>query len=180
MTDNEDLLTDLSRLVITASADRAPANDRRSDTRPATSTQQQGAAQAPAGRTERSEVAGEVLIARPGEGAPSFPSHAHDRRRKPQAPRTLHELIQFELLWTALAVPLTAIAKHYGCTVRSLHRWRKDAGLAPRRWLLNQGVGFARLYAVREQALGPILTPEVRALLVTASNRAFYYPWPSP
>jgi hypothetical protein len=89
-------------------------------------------------------------------------------------------MMEFELLWTSLAVPLTAIAEHYGCNLRTLHRWREEAGLAPRRRLLDQGLAFARFYALREQALGPILSPKVKALLVTARSRAFYYPWPSP
>ena len=88
-------------------------------------------------------------------------------------------LIQFEMLWTTLGVPITAIADYYGRNVRTIHRWREQVGMLSRKHQLRQGVGYARVYALRAQAVANVLPPGARALLVQASRRTVTFPWSS-
>ena len=96
----------------------------------------------------------------------------------PPTPWTQLGMIEFEMLWTALSVPLPALARHYGVHLRTLHRWREQMGLQPRRDLMRIGAGVTRAMALRAQAIAPILSPETKALLAQAASRVFLFPWP--
>lgn len=81
------------------------------------------------------------------------------------------------MLWTTVGVPISAIAAHYGCEVRTIQRWRAAIGLLPRKQMLRSGPQLARVYAVRAQAVAGVLSPGAQALLSRASRRTVIFPW---
>lgn len=169
MTNDDDLFADLAKLVIGGGL----AGDGHGGTpRPG------GAAPHAPGisQIKGSKPLGGVSRAVPGPLDSSFvpPGGGH----APPTPWTPLGMMEFEMLWTALSVPLPALARHYRVHLRTLHRWREHMGLQPRKDLLRMGAGVARAMALRARAIAPILSPGTRALLAQAESRVFLYPWP--
>lgn len=166
MSENDDIFSDMGRLVIGAGA--------QSDT----PTQPAGPTLA-AGKTQNITSAGGSGVCGAEATGPE-PVSVPPAGDTPPTPWTALGLIEFEALWTNQAIPISALAKHYRRHVRTIHRWRQQVGLLPRRRMVEQGIPIARTRALLEQAVAPVLSPGARELIVKARSRVFYFPWQAP
>lgn len=170
MPENDDILSNLDRLIVSACpAPRVPY-----DTQPTLRPQGQPATSRPGNAPASSETAGRVYSAPPRAATTLAATRTDDMPTPWSSPL---RLIEFEMLWTTVGVPIAAIAQHYRKEVRTIHRWRAAVGLLPRHQMLRNGPQFARVYAVRAQAVAGLLSPGAQALLGQASRRTVYFPW---
>jgi hypothetical protein len=96
-------------------------------------------------------------------------------------PRTVDQALEFMVLWTDVRVPLAATARHFGRSLRTLHRWRGALGMVPRRALRRLRPGaYSRLCG----AAWPVMTNEARTLLGRSwcglPNAGWTYRGPTP
>lgn len=83
---------------------------------------------------------------------------------------TVTRLVEFEALWGATELSLTEVSKYFGCSRRTLHRWRQSIGLKPRRDPLQLGLTARRLQCIRE-AIAQQVSPRIKGWLAVIQAR---------